>query len=152
MDSGDPLIPVERWLASALATLAPANRKTLLRDIGRELRKRNQRRISRQIGPDGTPWPARKRDSAGRVRSTAKMLLGFRDGRRMKLSATPDGMELGYSGRSGWLATIHHYGEVSSVESDGPRVKYAARPLLGIDESDLEFVYGMISDALKRGK
>lgn len=147
--SDDPLAPLERWLIQALSALDPSARAALMRDIGRELRKRNQRRIARQTGPDGTPWPARKRNSHGKVRKTARMLQGFRDGRRMKLSAGADGMELGYSGRSGWLATIHHYGEVGEVEQNGPNIKYPARPLLGFSPDDLEYVYGRIDDALK---
>jgi phage virion morphogenesis protein len=152
MDSGNPLAPVERWLVATLATLEPSNRKALLREIGRELRKRNQRRISRQIGPDGTPWPARKRDSAGRVRKTAKMLQGLREIRRLALTVRPDGIELGYSGRSARLAAIHHYGEVAPVEPGGPIVKYAARPVLGLDPADIDFVRDRIMNALKGGE
>lgn len=146
----DPFIPLERWLTATLETLEPARRRVLLRDIGRELRKRNQRRISRQTGPDGTPWAPRKRDRAGRVRNHAKMLQGLREIRRLALTATPNAMELGYSGRTARLASVHHLGEVAEVGPGGPNVKYPARLLLGLPADDLAFVRQYLMDALAK--
>lgn len=140
MPEVDPLAPIERWLTDTLATLEPGRRKTVLATIGRELRRRNQRRQSRQTGPDGTAWTPRKRDKAGRVRSTAKMLQGLRELRRLALSAAPDGLQLGYSGRNARIAAIHHFGEVDAVEQGGPVVKYPARPLLGKPPDDVAFI------------
>lgn len=147
-DAADPLAPVERWLTNALSALEPAARKALLRHIGRELRKRHQRRISRQTGPDGATWPERKRDGAGRIRKRAKMLQGLREARRLALKAAPGGMELGYAGRNARLASVHHHGEVDAVAKGGPRVKYPARPLLGLAPDDLEFVRERLAAAL----
>ncbi len=150
MAADDPLAPVERWLAQALAALEPSARKALLASIGRELRKRNQRRISRQTGPDGAPWPPRKRNGHGKVRSTANMLQGLREIRRLALSAGPGGMELGYSGRTAKIAAVHHFGEVGAVGQEGPKVKYPARELLGLDADDIAFVRHAIMDALEK--
>lgn len=136
----DPLQPVERWLTQALTNLEPARRQVLLREIGRELRRRNQRRMSRQVGPDGTKWEPRKRDRSGKIRKKKAMMLKLREDRRLALSATPDGMEMGYTGRDGRIAEVHHLGEVDEVERGGAKVKYPARPLLGLHPDDLAFV------------
>lgn len=147
-DPGAALAGIERWLVQALAALEPTARKTLLAEIGRELRRRNQRRIAGQVGPDGTPWAPRKRDRWGRIRKTAKMLQGLRETRRLALSATPGGMTLGYAGRNNRLASVHHFGEVDRVEAGGPQVKYAARELLGLSAEDVALVRARILAAL----
>lgn len=148
----DPFAPVERWLTSALAALEPGARKALFREIGREVRKRNAHRISRQTGPNGTPWPARKRNSHGKVRSTAKMLQGLRELRRLTVQADASGAEIGYSGRTARLAAVHHFGSVDAVEKGGASVKYPARELLGIAPEDLAFVRACILAALSPGR
>ncbi len=145
----DPLAPLKRWLVNALAAIDPAARRALLMDIGRELRRRNQRRIAAQTDPDGAAWAPRKRNSHGKVRKHAKMLQGFRDGRRLRLKVTTGSMELGYDGRNAWMARIHHYGEVAAVARGGANVKYLARRLLGMPEDDQQFVYERIAQALK---
>lgn len=150
--SDDPFAPVERWLTSALAALEPGARKALFREIGREVRKRNARRISRQTGPDGTPWPARKRNSHGKVRSTAKMLQGLRELRRLTVQADASGAEIGYSGRTARLAAVHHFGDVDAVEKGGASVKYSSRELLGLNAEDLAFVRDKLMAALSPEK
>jgi len=144
----DPLAPVDRWLTAVLEALEPAKRKTLLRDIARTLRRRNQRRITRQVGPDGERWPARKRNSHGKVRSTAKMMQGLRQARRLGLKASADGATVGYSGVTARIAEVHQYGGVDAVEPGGPRVKYPARPLLGFTAEDLAEARSAILEAL----
>lgn len=147
--AADPLAPIERWLTNTLGALAPDRRKALMTEIGRELRKRNQRRISRQSDPDGTPWTPRKRDRHGRVRAHAKMMHGLREARRLALSAGPGGMELGYSGITARIAAVHHHGLVDKVEADGPNVKYPARPLIGFSADDIAFVRDRVLQALE---
>jgi phage virion morphogenesis protein len=149
MSDTDPLAPLERWIVNALAAISPPARRALLMDIGRELRRRNQRRIAAQTDPDGAPWAPRKRNSAGKVRKHAKMLQGFRDGRRLRLRVTAEAMELGYDGRSAWMARIHHYGEVAAVARGGANVKYPARRLIGMPDADQQYVYERIAQALK---
>jgi phage virion morphogenesis protein len=146
--AADPLAPVEAWLAHALAALEPGARRALFGDIGRELRKRNQKRMSRQTGPEGKPWRARKPNKHGRVRAAVKMMRGLREARRMTMKAAPGGVEIGYSGRLGRIASVHHFGSVDAVTKGGPLVKYAARPLLGAAPEDVAYVRERIMAAL----
>lgn len=144
----DPFDQIDAYLGAAVRALAPAERKVLMREIIRELRKRNQKRITAQEGPDGRKWPPRARKRDGRVKSTAKMLLGFRAARRMVLEATQDGASLGYRGSTAALALVHHFGQVDFVVSGGPRVKYPARPLLGVSAGDIDWVRQRVMDRI----
>lgn len=144
----DPFAPLEDWLKTALSTLEPDRRREVLRALGREIRKRNQRRISRQTNPDGTPWAPRKRNRNGTIRDHARMLQGLREARRMALTATPDKMELGYSGRTARIALVHQLGEVGEVAPGGPNVKYPIREPLGLAPDDIDFARQFILDSV----
>lgn len=148
MAADDPFAEVEDWLRSAAAALEPSARKTLFAEIGRELRKRNQKRMSRQTDPEGKPWQPRKPDKRGRVRAAVKMMKGLREARRMALKATPGGVEIGYSGRLAHIASVHQFGSVDAVAKGGPMVKYPARGLLGAPPDDIAFVRERIMAAI----
>lgn len=144
----DPFAALESWLTQALAALEPAARRALFGEIGRELRKRNQKRMSRQTDPDGKPWRQRKPDNRGRVRKAAKMMQGLREARRMALKYGPGGAEIGYAGRLARIASVHHFGSVDAVTKGGPQVKYAARGLIGAPAEDVAWVRKRILSAL----
>ncbi len=138
--TADAFSELDGWLKSALAATAPAGRKRILRDIVRELRRRNQRRMTRQTGPDGEAWEPRKRDKHGRIRTAAKMMVGLRAARRMRLQADTGGATVGYEGSTARIASVHHFGAVDAVAGGGPKVRYPARPLLGASVGDRGWV------------
>ncbi len=138
--SADALADLDDWLKSAVAALAPAARKRLLRDIARDLRKRNQARITRQVAPDGEKWKPRKKSPRGKVRTAARMLIGLRAARRMRVKVKADGAEIGYEGRTARIAAVHQFGGMDAVAEGGPRVRYPARPVLGISVGDREWI------------
>ena len=144
----DAFADLDGWLKSAIAATAPAARKRLLRDIVRELRKRNQARITRQVAPDGEKWEPRKKNARGKVRSTAKMLIGLRAARRMRIKVKADGAELGYEGRTARIAAVHQFGGLDAVSDNGPRVRYPARPLLGVSADDRAMVRSLLLNEL----
>jgi len=140
MDAG--VVALEAWMATALAVLAPAERRSLFRRIGRELLKRNRANIARQAGPDGTAWAPRSRDRHGRVRKAGKMMVGLRAARRLKATATPQGSEIGFTGRDARIATVHQLGALDYVDrahSDA-KARYPARPLIGLTPDDVALV------------
>ncbi len=142
--SVDAFADLDDWLKSAVAALAPAARKTLLRDIARDLRKRNQARITRQVAPDGEKWKPRKKSPRGKVRTAAKMLIGLRAARRMRLKVKADGAEIGYEGRTARIAAVHQFGGLDAVAEGGPRVRYPARPVLGISADDRRIIANLL--------
>ncbi|MBB5151605.1 phage virion morphogenesis protein [Histophilus somni] len=55
----------------------------------------------------------------------------------MKLRRQKDGIELGFSGNTAYIATIHQYGLRARVERHKEhKVQYAKRELLGLTEQD----------------
>lgn len=145
----DPFAPLENWLVQSLAALDPSARRALFREIGLEVRRRVRTRMLRQTAPDGTPWPARKRDRKGHVKTKAKMLLGLRELRRLSVSASAAGVTIGYSGITARIAEVHQEGGVDRVLPGGPRVKYPARPVLGLSGADIEWLRDRIAAALQ---
>lgn len=148
--SADLFAPIDAWLVQAMQVLSPDSRRQVFGEIGKELRQRHQKRIAAQTGPDGEAWTARKsrQPRKGQVRKKAQMLLGLRDARRLRLKVSAQGMELGYTGSDGRIATIHHHGLVDAVVKGGPRVKYPARALVGLSVDDIAYVKRRILQAL----
>lgn len=138
-------------MAEALSLLGPPARKKLLRDIGREIRKRNQARMAAQTGPDRSPWPKRHvRDQGGKVRRTAAMMVKLRQAKRMKIDVNGEGVAVGWSGRTAAIAAIHHHGGwdyVDKANSDA-KAQYPARPLIGLPPDDVAAVRGLLLQAL----
>lgn len=141
----------DAWIEQAIRAMSPAGRKRLLRDIAREIRKRNQQRITKQVGPDGEKWTPRKPRDDGRVRGAAKMMLGFRAARRMLIDVNAEGASVGFRGQTARIARVHQEGAVDYVERGGPRVKYPARPLLGLSNTDIAMVREKLIDAIADG-
>lgn len=137
--SDDGIVALETWMATVLATLAPVERRSLFRRIGRDLLKRNRAHLTRQIAPDGTAWAPRRRDRHGRVRQAGKMMVGLRAARRLKVTATPEGSEIGWTGRDARIATVHQLGALDYVDrqhSDA-QARYPRRPLIGLTPEDV---------------
>ncbi len=69
--------------------------------------------------------------------------------RHMKLRRQKDGIELGFSGNTAYIATIHQYGLRARVERHKEhKVQYAKRELLGLTEQDKEMIEAFVINAL----
>ncbi|AMW35703.1 phage virion morphogenesis protein [Haematospirillum jordaniae] len=147
--SDDAFEPLDAWLRSALVALGPGERKKLMRSLGQIMRRRNQARMARHMGPDGERWPMRKRNNRGRIRTAKKMMVRLRDSRRMMLVATADGVEVGWRGHRARVAAVHHYGRTDTVSENGSLALYAARPLLGLPAADRKAIRSTIIEALR---
>lgn len=139
---------LDAWLQGLLTQLSPPRRKALSITLVRALRRRNQRQITQQRNPDGTPFAARKRlrDRQGRVRRA--MFSRLKTARNMKIAATPDEATVYFAGRQGHIATTHQLGLEDRVSRGGPRVKYPARRLLGFNEESVREIERHILDFL----
>ena len=147
-----PLAPLDRWLSHVIGTLDPSSRRTLLRRIVTELRRRTQRRMGAQTAPDGSKWAPRKRDSHGKVRAKARMMDKLRQNRQLLAQANADGAELGWHAVAARIALTHHLGEVDEVFHGGPRVKYPARPLIGLPPEDMDYIRDTVLEAVDPGR
>ena len=137
---------LDAWMANALTALAPAERASLFRRIGRALLQRNRQHMTRQVAPDGTAWAPRQRDRHGRVRQASKMMVGLRAARRMKATATPEGTEVGWSGRDARIAAVHQHGALDYVDRQHSQAqaRYPVRALIGLTPDNVALVHGMV--------
>lgn len=142
----DDALKLEATLASMLASLAPAARKAILRDMATQLRETNRKRIAAQIGPDGQPYPPRIRQKKGRIRRG--MFTKLRGNRWMKATASADEATVSFLGAAGRIARVHHEGLRDRVNRYGKEYTYPKRPLLGFSDSDMALIERLMVDAI----
>jgi phage virion morphogenesis protein len=137
---------VDAWLAALLSQLEPAARKKMLREVARDVRRIQQVNITAQRSPDGTAWEPRRvsaRSKKGRIRRG--MFAKLKTAKYLKARANTDAAEVAFVPAVQKLARVHHYGLRDRVSRRGPMVKYAERPLLGLDESSLSIIIEKLS-------
>ncbi|WP_210512238.1 phage virion morphogenesis protein [Pantoea ananatis] len=134
----DNLHEVDAWLDALLVKLEPAERKKLLREVARDVRRIQQANMTAQLAPDGSAWEPRRvsaRTKPGRIKR--KMFVKLKTAKYLKTKATGDSAEVVFVPAVQRLARVHHYGLRDRVSKRGITVKYAERPLLGVN-SELE--------------
>lgn len=136
---------VDAWLAALLSQLEPAARKKMLREVARDVRRIQQSNITAQRSPDGTAWEPRRvsaRSKKGRIRRG--MFAKLKTAKYLKAQANTDTAEVAFVPGVQKLARVHHYGLRDRVSRRGPMVKYAERPLLGVNDAVGIKVYEML--------
>ncbi|EZI33774.1 Tail completion protein S (GpS) [Pantoea agglomerans] len=132
---------VDAWLAALLSQLEPAARKKMLREVARDVRRIQQANITAQRSPDGTAWEPRRvsaRSKKGRIRRG--MFAKLKTAKYLKVHADADAADVAFVPAVQKLARVHHYGLRDRVSRRGPMVKYAERPLLGVNDESLNAV------------
>lgn len=138
-------------LQGLLTALGPAQRRKLAREVGTELRRRQQQRIAAQVDPDGTPYAPRKprlRTKAGRIRRA--LFARLRTTRYLRVEATADTAFVTIAGRAARIARVHQYGLTDRVSPKGPVVRYTERRILGFSGADEGAIADLIVDHLSR--
>lgn len=126
---------VEAWLDALLSQLEPAERKKMLREVARDVRRIQQQNITAQCSPDGTAWEPRRvtaRTKPGRIRR--KMFAKLKMAKYLKAQANANEAVIEFTPNVQRLVRVHHYGLRDRVNQRGTEVKYAERPLLGLNE------------------
>ena len=130
----DNLHEVDAWLDALLAKLEPAERKKMLREVARDVRRIQQANMTAQRSPDGSAWEPRRvsaRTKLGRIKR--KMFVKLKTAKYLKTKATGDSAEVAFVPAVQRLARVHHYGLRDRVSRRGITVKYEQRPLLGVN-------------------
>jgi len=143
---------VDAWLAALLAQLEPAARKKMLREVARDVRRIQQANITAQRSPDGTAWEPRRvsaRSKKGRIRRG--MFAKLKTAKYLKVQANADTAEVAFVPGVQKLARVHHYGLRDRVSRRGPMVKYAERPLLGVNGTTEDIVEKILISWLIKG-
>jgi len=155
----DDLSALEDWAGALLSQLSPAERRRVAVDVGRELRRSQQKRIAEQRNPDGTAYEPRKprqfmrnarlREKEGRIKRRA-MFAKLRTARFLKVETDSSGLAIGFAGRVARLARVHQEGQTSEVTRGGPSHTYPVRQLLGFTEADREMIRDKLLEHLAR--
>lgn len=133
------------WAGALLHKLDGGERRTLLRAVAYELRRRQTVRIAEQRNPDGTSYEPRKprlRHGTGRVRRA--MFMRLRTSRFMKAQADPNSAVVSFIGSAERIAAVHQFGLRDRVNNGGLEVRYAKRELLGFAENDVDRLADMV--------
>ncbi|CAG9297067.1 phage virion morphogenesis protein [Celerinatantimonas diazotrophica] len=125
----DDLTALEDWAAPILNKLEPRERRKRLRQLGQQIRKQQQQRISAQQNPDGTPFAPRK----GKIKR--KMFTKLKQAEWMKVEVSDEAVSVGYSGRVGRIARIHQYGLTDKPAPKSRSIRYQKREVLGVKQS-----------------
>ncbi len=152
----DSLDQLAAWAGPLLAKLAPAARRTAMREVATVLRQRQAARIKAQQNPDGTPYEARRpraqlQAKAGAIRRD--MFARMRRPATLRKSSTDDAAVVFIAGGAASTARVHQYGLRDKVDwrmAKSPAVRYARRELLGFSREDLESLTDSLLDFLKR--
>lgn len=126
------------WAGAFLHKLDAGERRTLLRAVASELRRRQTVRIAEQRNPDGSAYEPRKprlRQRTGRVRRA--MFMRLRTSRFMKAQTDPNSVVVTFVGNAERIAAVHQFGLRDRVNKGGLEVKYAERELLGFSDDDV---------------
>ena len=131
----------EDALSSLLANMDGKARRQLARDIAKQLRQSQQRRIAAQLNPDGSAFEKRKpqvRAQKGKLRRT--MFSKLRTAKYLKTDAKPDAAVLGFISTVGRIAAVHQYGLRDRAQKGGHEVQYPSRQLLGFTDADIDAI------------
>lgn len=143
---------LDTWINPLLQRFAPAERAKLARTIAQQLRRSQQKRVTAQHNPDGTPFAPRKtsrlREKKGRVKRKAKMFQKLRAASFMKARGDKNMATVGFVGRVARIARIHQDGMRDRVEPRGPSVLYERREILGLTDADHALVRQLLVDQL----
>lgn len=135
------VLELANYLQPLLERLSMGERARLAKQIGRDLRKSQGKRISEQKNPDGssyTPRRKRLREQKGKIKR--KMFTKIKNTSNLKVLSNADSIAIGFVGRVARIARVHQEGLKDRAEKGAPDVVYPKRELLGFTEQDIKLV------------
>lgn len=135
------VLELANYLQPLLERLSMGERAKFAKQIGRDLRKSQGKRISEQKNPDGssyTPRRKRLREQKGKIKR--KMFTKIKNTSNLKVLSNADSIAIGFVGRVARIARVHQEGLKDRAEKGAPDVVYPKRELLGFTEQDIKLV------------
>lgn len=135
------VLELANYLQPFLERLSMGERARLAKQIGRDLRKSQGKRISEQKNPDGssyTPRRKRLREQKGKIKR--KMFTKIKNTSNLKVLSNADSIAIGFVGRVARIARVHQEGLKDRAEKGAPDVVYPKRELLGFTDQDIKLV------------
>ena len=141
------LAPLDAYCSALLASLQPAARRQLARQIAAGIRTSQAKRIAAQLNPDGSAFAPRKpqklRNKKGSIRRT--MFAKLRTTKYLKTEASPNAAVISFAGQVQRIAQVHQFGLRDKVNRRrNLEADYPARELLGITHSDVALVEELV--------
>lgn len=140
---------IESWAGALLAKVDVKARRGLARKIATDLRQTQQKRITAQTDPDGSPYTPRKpqlNKKQGAIRRG--MFNKLRTAKYLKAQSGPNAAVVDFTMQVARIARVHHFGLRDRVSKGGPEAQYAARPLLGLSQADIQKIGDMVLSQL----
>jgi phage virion morphogenesis protein len=136
----DDLDRLRQLAGDLLVSMAPAERRRILRAVAADWRRSQAARIARQQNPDGSAFAPRKAQGSrlrrqGQIRKGA-MFRKLRQTKHLKKGATADEAWVGFSGRAARIARVNQEGLPDKPTRNSQPVRYARRILLGLTEEE----------------
>lgn len=129
-------------LGALLQKMEPAARRGLARDIARQLRQSQQKRIAAQQNPDGSAFAPRKpqlREKKGALRR--QMFAKLRTAKWLKVEASAAGAAVSFLAQVERIARVHQYGLRDRFSPRIARdVEYPLRELLGFSQANVKHI------------
>lgn len=138
----DGLEVLEEWAGALLAKLEPGERRKLLGQVARDLRRNQQSRIAGRKAPDGTAYAPCKRSrkklrrKVGRIKG--QMFRKLRTARFMRAETSAERVAAGFIGRVGRIARTHQFGVKNGEHGGAPALQYPKRALLGLSNREAQ--------------
>lgn len=156
----DNVLALAELAQGILMRLSATERRTVTKDIARELRRSQQARIAAQRNPDGRAYVPRKlprgkaatkglRQRRPSIKQQA-MFRKLRTASHLKMKSDANGLEIGFAGRVARIARVHQDGRTVTLASGGPRHTYPQRTLLGLAAGDLALIKARLFARLPR--
>jgi len=146
------LDPIEARFGALVSALAPAARAVLAKEIARQLRQSQTKRIAAQENPDGSAFEPRKPQLRNRKKNLRTGMFGkLRTAKYLKASGTAEGAIVSFTRDVERIARVHQFGLRDRVSrKSGLEVEYPVRQLLGVSSDDETALTELIADHLAR--
>lgn len=133
-------LDIEEWAKNIMRGFDAAERKKRYKQMAQALRKQNQKRITKQQGPDGSSWKKRKPISRrnNQIADKGKMMKQLRKVKNFRLASSDAEAWIGWTGNNGQIAYEHHHGEKVK------QVQLPERPMLGTPKQDIDIVRALM--------
>lgn len=132
------------WLNQIALSLDDSQKRDLMRKISLGLKQRTAQRIKNQLDPSGAKFVPRKRDQIGKKKRTGALFQGIH--RQLKTDYTSDKASVGFAGRTGNIALIHHEGRTVKPTRIANPTAYPVRELVGFSDDDVQWIEQQIHD------
>lgn len=149
----DDFSEIATWAAPLLAKLSGGERRQLMRELAKGLRKRQADRIKAQQNVDGSAYVPRKpqriiRSKQGRIKQT--LFNKITKVSHLKTAITESSAATGFDGRTARIARVHQLGLRDKVSRYRGEYDYPKRELLGFSDADRQWVNDFLVDRLTR--